>query len=629
MRGDKEAVLQKMIRYYESYEASTQDSRNLAHKSRRYYNGQQWTEGERRILADRGQPVITINRIASKVDYVSGMESKSRVDPKAHPREPNDEPAANVATATIQYVCEENDFHNEWSLSFENGFIEGTAAMEVKIEAALEDEGEGRIIVRHVPWDRVVIDPHSRFLDCRDAKFVGEVIWMDVEDAMEEWPDHEALLEHAGNSSSSYDDTTEDRPRWAVQDKNERKRIKIVHMQYRKGREWWTCTFVYGGFLEEPMVSPYLDRWKVPTKTLHLMSVKIDEENNRYGAIRHLLDPQDEVNHRRSKALDLLSRRQTIREKGAVDDPLKMKTELARTDSDLEVNPGKRFEIIPNTDMAAAQFQLLAESKGEIDAIGPNAALTGREESVQSGRAIQAKQQGGAVELEVVFSRLRALKLKVYQAIWLCAKQFWSAQRWIRISGEDNRDVHLVLNKEVTAAEMLMRQGRLNPDQLSEIMQASPEMAMQLGQVVAVENNLGEMNADIKLDESPDFVTLAQEQFEQLANMAAAGVQIPPQVLIKASGLRNKQELLDLIERGGATPEQQQAAAQQQAQQQEVQAQAIQLDMATKSAELDKLVAETQRILAQVQSERAKAAQTMTNIGSQMREDIAGVSMAQ
>lgn len=614
--------LLRVMRLFNSYEDNTVDTRNEAQKAREYYDGKQWTATERATLARRKQPCITINRIAGKIDFVSGMESRSRTDPKAHPREPNDEPAAEVATAGIRYVCDDNDFDSEWSEGFEQVLIEGTTGFEVCMKPNPQG-GEGDIKVRYIPWDRLVYDPHSAYHDFRDAKFVGEVVWMDLDDAIDSWPQHKAMLEEsASRAFSSDDETTEDRPRWVAHEADGRRRLKTVHLQYRKGDAWWLCTFVVGGFLEEPMASPYLDRYGRPTKTIHLQSAKVDSENNRYGAVKHLIGPQDEINHRRSKALDLISRRQFIYEKGAIDDVDATKRELNSADGALAVNPNKRFEMLDHSDMAMGNFNMLAEAKGEIDSLGANAALTGKDDRSQSGRALQARQQGGIIELEKVFARMRSLKLRIYQAIWFCMRQFWSAERYIRISGDDNRDVHLALNKPVTAAEMLMRQGKMSPDQLQQIIQASPEMAAQLGQVVAVENNLGEMNVDIKLDEAPDFVTLAAEQFEQLSNMAASGVPIPPQVLIKASSLRNKQELLDMIEQGGATPEQQAAAAQQQQTMQAIQMQNVQLELARKTAELEKLHAETQKILAQADSEKAGAAKTVSDIGAQMRDQM-------
>jgi hypothetical protein len=56
------------------------------------------------------------------------------------------------------------------------------------------------------------------------------------------------------------------------------------------------------------------------------VSASVDHDGDRYGFVRNLKSPQDEVNHRRSKALHLLNSRRVVSEKGAVDD-----IEVART----------------------------------------------------------------------------------------------------------------------------------------------------------------------------------------------------------------------------------------------------------------------------------------------------------
>jgi hypothetical protein len=80
-----------------------------------------------------------------------------------------------------------------------------------------------------------------------------------------------------------------------------------------------------------------------------------------------------------------------------------------------------------------------------------------------------------------------------------------------------------------------------------------------------LQNNVAELDVDIVIDESPDTITIQQEQFEQLVNLASAGVVFPPDVYIEASGLRNKDKLLGRL-RGADDPqvqEQQDAARRQ------------------------------------------------------------------
>jgi hypothetical protein len=83
--ADDEAVLRQCIAYFEEAENSSpmRDMREWAEIDRSYKNGAQWTQAELDTLRARGQPAITINKIADKVDLLCGLERKARTDPKA------------------------------------------------------------------------------------------------------------------------------------------------------------------------------------------------------------------------------------------------------------------------------------------------------------------------------------------------------------------------------------------------------------------------------------------------------------------------------------------------------------------------------------------------------------------
>ena len=103
---------------------------------------------------------------------------------------------------------------------------------------------------------------------------------------------------------------------------------------------------------------------------------------------------------------------------------------------------------------------------------------------------------------------------------------------------------------------------------MQQAMQEQPEAVQQLQmfasdprsqQVVAVENNVTELDVDINIDEGFDTPTIAAEEFQNMLRLAGTGmVQIPADVLIEASSLRNKERLLDMLKEG-PSPEQQQA----------------------------------------------------------------------
>ena len=616
--------LEVLVQWFDAYEQATVTSRQDSERDRDYYDGHQWTASEEAELNKRSQPKLTFNRIKPKVDFLVGTEIETRTDPKAYPRTPAHEEVAQVATDAIRYVVDNNDWDSERTQAFEDFIVEGTTAIDVRIVPKVRDLGmdgsqayispypdvadEPEIQLQYVPWDRLFWDPRSRFADFRDAKYFGTVVWMDEEDVLDLWTGKKDVIENSTGASptnSAYDDTFEDRPRIAVWQETvaERKRVKVCQMWYWASGEWYVSTFTRGGFLEEPIVSPYKDEAGRSIPSLILQSAHVDRENNRYGIVRSLISPQDEINKRRSKSLHYLMMRQVVLEKGAVADTRVTREELAKPDGMIEVRPEARFETLPNTDLTSWHFNLLQEAKGEIDAIGANSALTGKESRDMSGRAIQARQRGGMIEVRKLFDRLRNLQLRTYRSVWFNIKQFWKAPRYVRVRDEENALKFLGLNVPQTNTDVLQERGVAIPPPE----QVPPEIAAELQAPAPLKNEVAEIDVDLIIEEAPDVIAIQQEQFEALANMASSGVPIPPDVLIEASTIRNKKGLLERMRSGGATPQEQQAAQQEQQKQQAIQDQAIQLDLAQKQIDIEKTQADIKKTLASAQESLAGA----------------------
>jgi hypothetical protein len=602
--------LARLVKDFEAAEEASRDARAEAERSRDYYDGLQLTSSEKAELRRRGQPEIVINRIKRKIDYLLGHERATRTDPRAYPRTQQEEGAAEAATDALRYCCDQQHFDVKRSAVWENMMIEGFGAVEIGAEQ--NAKGEINPKITQVPWDRLFFDPHARRPDFSDMRYCGIVLWMDEDEALEKWPEAAAIVTSMIDTSS-LSDTYDDRPRdsnlWC--DKRKR-RIRVVQMYYLQQATWYLCFFTKAGMLRESEPVPYLDEEGQPECPLILQSAYIDRDNDRYGVVREMIGPQDEINKRRSKALHLISVRQTMGEQGAVTDVAAMKRELAKPDGHVEIAPGMRFEKLDTSDMALAQFQLLQESKAEIDLIGPNAAMTGKDEKAPSGRAILASQQGGTIELGPLSDALRQWQWRVYRQLWNRIKQYWDAPKWIRVTDDDEKLRWVGLNKPVTLREQI-QQDPAKQQQIQELRaqveQTQPEMLQQfdqdleqhLDQVVEVENHVAEMDIDISLQDSPDTVTLQAEQFELLAQMVSNGLPIPPDVIILASNLRNKHDIIDRMKGKSDDPAAQQQAA--------AQAQAQQLQQAELQAKVELLKAQAMKAQADAQAAIMQAQQ--------------------
>jgi len=298
-----------------------------------------------------------------------------------------------------------------------------------------------------------------------------------------------------------------------------------------------------------------------------LQSAYIDRDGNRYGEPRFMIENQDAINKRESKMLHLVSQRQTFGNKRAFPDGVKaQKSELAKPDGHVELSGnaefGRDFGILPTGDMAQGQFQLLQEAKQSVLQNGTATFQGSPGAENQSGKAVIAQQNGQQIEINPLADGKRQWELRVYRAWWNRLKQFWTEERWIRVTDNENNAKFVGLNRKVKVREVLEENNE----------QIEPEFANdpRLEATARIDNKVSEIDVDIIIEDSPDIVTIQQEEFRNLIDLANVGITFDQEVYIKASQLRGKQEILQGL-KGKDESAQQQIAQQQQAQAEESQ----------------------------------------------------------
>lgn len=550
MESDVKSDSARFEGWFQAAEDQTINARSLGERARDYVNGDQLTSEEITELKRRGQPPVVLNYIRRKIEWLKGLEIKQRTDPRAFPRTPKHQEDAESITDAIRYVCDDQDWDAKRTDAYDSFLVEGFGGCEVVHR--MTKRGDVDIEINVYPWDRLFYDPHSRKHDFSDARYKGAVLWMDKEDFEAEYPGKFAGLESQYGRGQ---DTYGDRPRdiWFDQ---KRKRVRVILIWYREKSQWKWAKFIRGGVLEGGD-SPYLDEEGDTVCPLIMFSAYVDRNNDRHGVVKDMLDPQDEINKRRSKALHSTNSRQTMGIKGAVDSVVALKAELAKPDGHIEIRQeafedaarvGMRpFEIIPTGDQSAAQFQLLQEAKGEIELMGANSALAGDTGESASGRAVLARQQGGMIEIAALNDRLHHFTRDVYRAIWQRIRQFWHEEKWVRVTDDEKNAKFVGLNRPVSLLEYLGQMDEAQATQIAIGMGLQPGDP-RLGMTVGVANNVSEIDVDILLEEVPDRVTLEGEVFEALLKY---GPTIPPAVLIEADPTlptKKKEKLLEMMQ---------------------------------------------------------------------------------
>jgi hypothetical protein len=686
-------LLATLIKYYDDSVDGTSESRKLAERDRDYYDGEQWSESERKVLENRKQPALVFNRIATKINYIAGDEILKRVDPKAYPRTPAHEDAAEAATDMLRYIDEQQGFDSLRSIVFENIIIEGAGGAVVEIEkneritpinqsvtarpimldgkTGLEIEGRSSsqvtvdidVKLRHVPWDRLFWDPHSRRHDFSDAKYVGIVTWFDHDDALSFYPDAEDVLTNTRDQGdgNTYDDRP---PKWSDDKRN---RIKIIETYWWDRGRCMVAHYTGGGFVRNPQPTGFLDEKGKDECPLIMTSCFVGRRNQRYGLVRPMISPQDAINQRNSKALHRLNTRQVIAEGGVVDDVETARAEIAKPDCWLEVRPGGLASMQFQDGGAIAQTELamVEAAKAEIDAVGTLGQVM--MDPSASGIAQRIRQKAASVPLEKVMDHLRQWTKDMYVAMWHRVRQFVTDEKWMRVTDDTGKNGYrfVGVNRLMTRAERLKDLlGKQVPIDSALTMLGAPEavqahteiaqilgervqqsgqqvppeaiqqavmaqlMALPMMQVRMTVNALDQLDVDIIIEESPDTTVIQQEEFEVLGQAVQnIGPLLPPaaaqkmlELLFEAStNLRGKKQILEAMRKPPEqNPQAMQAAQLQLAEkQQDVRRTASQADLA--AAQAQKTQAETQLLPVHASVAQAEAQATTARTAAQVQ----------
>lgn len=516
--------LLRLVAWAEEAEEATQDARKLSERDRDYYDSKQWTAAEKAALEERKQPVVTFNVIKARIEYLLGLEKQQRRDPKAYYRNQPDQVAADAFTQGLRFLADSAQFHAKRTKVWRNIVVEGYGGVEVYVEP---DGIDYAIRLNHIPWDRLLFDPHSSSEDFADARYVGQVMWMDLDEAIGRYGDEAREVLETAFANDNVTGTFEDKPRWSVWSDPKRKRVRIVSMWHKDGRgDWSLSEFTKAGMLYE-QASPYQDKDGKSLCPLVLESAHVDRDNNRYGEARHLIDPQDEINKRRSKALHQSVSRGIIMSEGALTDVAKARKELAKPDFVLTVNEVEgehtRFQIVDGVQMAAGQAALLQDAHNYVSQAGPNQALLGKGTESQSGRAIEAQQAGGLIEMGDLMDTLRRFDQRVFQLFAAMMQQFWTAERWIRVTDD----------------ELAPQAVGLNVVEYDEYGQ--PQM----------QNNVAEMDVDVIVSDGQHVIAMQGEAYMAFMQALPQLAALPPafaMMAIKVNPALTSQQKREMVE---------------------------------------------------------------------------------
>lgn len=304
------------------------------------------------------------------------------------------------------------------------------------------------------------------------------------------------------------------------------------------------------------------------------------------GMVEDMLDPQREINKRRSSEIDLVSRSANsgwiVHEEG-VDSKEKVNWQQNSAKagfvgfwrgSAAHHKPERINPSPPPTSMERL------EDKGRQDlreVTGINESALGELDHVQSGRAIEARQRQAVIAIQLYmnnYSRTQELlgrkDLQIFQ-------KHYTQERMFRILGEDGELVQMIINQRVTAV-MIMQQWEQQVALAQQQGLPPPPQPQVPADAIDRLNDITVGRYTVAVDETPLSAAFANAQFEEmtvlLEKMGPLGqalMALRPDLIVDMSSLPRKEDWKNALKQ----------AAQQQAGQQAAAAGGVPLDPAT------------------------------------------------
>jgi len=607
---EHELAKKQWASYVRARDNGHQDYVEIAKQCDAFYRGQQWDAADLSALDDQGRPALTINTILPTINTVLGEQSTRRMDVNFKPRGRGQQEVADVLNKLFIQISDNNKLEWVEAQVFADGLIQDRGWFDVRVDFDDHISGEVRITAKD-PLD-ILIDPDAKDYDPRTWNEIFETRWMSLDEIEE-----------------TYGQKKADRLRNPEENRALRS-VRVVERQYYRLKE---CMFfvdsITGDLREVPSNwgkrkrEQFADQigLEILTKTIRKVRwtttadlVVLHDEWSPYdhftlvpyfpfwrrgrpfGMVRNLISPQEQLNKISSQELHIVNTTANsgwIVETGSLngmtaDD---LEEHGAETGLVLEFNRGSNppAKILPNQ-IPTGLDRIATKAALNIKTIsGISDAMLGTDSPEVSGVAIKAKQNRGALMIQVPLDNLTKTRQYLAEKVLNLVQAYYTEERLVQITNEQDP----MKNREPMVINQMTPEG-----------------------VIINDLTLGEY--DVTIGTAPNRDNFEEMQFAEAIALREVGVPIPDDLIVENSHLARKGEIAQRIRIMQGTEPPTEAEAQMQQFQAEAAIQTVQLEIGKLEAEIAQLQSMAQLNMAKAQSAGADPQLKVAELQSKM-----------
>lgn len=540
-----------------------------ARQCERFYlgGGLQWSAEDLATLSEAGRPAHEINLVLPAVNAAIGYQIQNRMDIAFRPRGRGaDDDLAALHSKIAMQIADRNHLHWRETDVFADGLIQQRGYYDVRIE--FDDNLQGSVdIVSLDPLD-VIPDP--------DAKGYSPDTWSDV--LITRWLTMDEIellygkaarreVEESKPVDSDFGEETAEEGRnkfggvsglygsWQGGGYGMIQRVRVIERRQWRLTRQDAAIYPTGDIrpLNEGEVPPdgaVIAKRTVrrPRLTVATDSIVLHDEWSPYrrlmivpyfpvfrrgltrGMVDNAISPQEILNKEVSQYLHVLNTTANsgwlVEENSLVNMSVdELETQGAQTGLVVEYRMGRPVPTkIPANQIPTGIDRLIdRSSRFMAEVTGITEAFKGSTEAVESGIAVQSRQQAAQNSIALALDNLGRTRHMLAEHILELVQQFYTEPRILRITETDAF-------------------GRAQSKELA------VNRPTETGQAF---NDLTLGEYDVVISEQPMQVTFENSQFQQALELRKAGVPVPDEIVIRHSNLTDKEEIArTMTERG-------------------------------------------------------------------------------
>ena len=140
-----------------------------AQEDREFRLGKQWTSDQKRVLEERGQAALVVNRIHPAVEAAKALITANKPQFRVSPREDSDNQVAQAMNGLLEYIWQISEGNTIMRRIVDDYYVTGLGAALVYIDPQ-KDMGKGEVCIHDVDPLDIYIDPNSRSPHGDDAE---------------------------------------------------------------------------------------------------------------------------------------------------------------------------------------------------------------------------------------------------------------------------------------------------------------------------------------------------------------------------------------------------------------------------------------------------------------------------